>query len=122
MAACGAGITAVSPEELTDKAAWFERHWGAAKPSALPAGLVVLANNDAVTRNGRGGKPLTIAGKPYRRGLFCHAVSKVVVQLPSPGKSFSAVVGVDTNEQTSGGRGSVVFSVHAGEKELFRFH
>ena len=66
------------------------------------------------------GRPLKIADKQYSRGLYCHAVSKVVVRLPGPGKSFSAVAGVDSNEQTSGGRGSVVFSVNVGGKEGFR--
>ena len=75
-------------------------------------GLVVLANNDPVQLNARSGRPLKIADKQYSRGLYCHAVSKVVVRLPGPGKSFSAIAGVDSNDQTSGGRGSVVFSVN----------
>ena len=92
-------------------------------PSASPrpdTGLVVLANHDAVLRNTRGGRPLAIGKTTYARGLYCHAVSKVLVRLPGPGKSFSAIVGVDTNEQTSGGRGSIEFSVSAGGKRAFR--
>ena len=80
--------------------------------SPPPAGLLVLANNDPVQKNARAGKPHEAS--PTRRtpaGLYCHAVSKVVVRLPGPGKTFAATVGVDSNEQTSGGRGSVVFSV-----------
>ena len=63
---------------------------------------------------------MKIVDKQYTRGLYCHAVSKVVVRLPGPGKSFSAIVGVDSNEQTSGGRGSVVFAVKVNGKEAFR--
>ena len=105
------------------------RRWAAAKlegkqdvkdEASHEASLQVLANNDAVQLNSRGGKPLNLAGKTYTRGLYCHAASKVVVQLPSPGKSFSALVGVDSNEQTSSGRGSVVFSVKVGDTVAFQ--
>ncbi|MGB2821524.1 MAG: alpha-galactosidase [Phycisphaerae bacterium] len=120
MSARGAEVTAVTREEQKACRQWFERHWARAKPAPPPVGLLVLANHDPVRRNGRGGQPLRIADKQYRRGLYCHAVSKVVVHLPSPGREFTAVVGVDTNEQTQGGRGSVVFSVHAGGKRLYR--
>ncbi len=61
-----------------------------------------------------------IGKTPYTRGLYCHAVSKVIVRLPAPGKTFTAVVGVDTNNQTSGGRGSVVFSVTVKGKVVFK--
>lgn len=111
----------VSPEEMTEA-----RHWAAAKfegvtESALSpqVGLSVLANHDPVQLNARAGKPLNISGKQFTRGLYCHAVSKVVVTLPGPGKRFTALVGVDSNEQTSGGRGSVVFSVSVNGKKAF---
>jgi len=115
--ACGALVT---PEELAVKDKWLNEHFEKA-PAAQPApGLLVLANNDAVTKNGRGGKPLMIVDKEYKRGLFCHAVSKIVVRLPAPGKTFSAIIGVDSNEQTKPGKGSVVFSVTVEGKEAFK--
>ena len=120
MAASGATVTAVTQEELRAAGEWLGRHWSDSKPPAPPVGLVVLANHDPVARNGRGDRPLRIADAQYRRGLYCHAVSKVVVHLPSPGKTFSAVVGVDSNEQTRPGRGSVIFAVTAGGKVLYR--
>jgi len=121
MTASASFAISVSPDEMAEA-----RNWAAAKlmgrPESAPpraSGLVVLANNDPVQLNIRNGRPMKIAGKEYARGLYCHAVSKVAVRLPAPGKSFSAVVGVDSNEQTSGGRGSVVFSVSAAGKKLF---
>ena len=92
----------------------------AAHGPAAPAapGLVVLANYGAVQQNARDGKPLRIAGKTFTRGLYCHAVSKIVVRLPGPGKSLSAVVGIDTNGNYTGG--SAEFFVHAGGKRVFR--
>ncbi|MFA6291107.1 MAG: alpha-galactosidase [Victivallales bacterium] len=82
--------------------------------------LTVLANHDQVQQNIRGNKLLRIVDKEYKNGLFCHAVSKILVTLPSPGKKFSAVVGIDNNSDTRSGRGSVIFSVTAGEKTLFK--
>ena len=111
----------VSPEEMGEASQWVAAKFKGVVASEAPAvGLVVLANNDPVQLNARAGRPLKIVDKQYSRGLYCHAVSKVVVRLPGPGKSFSAIAGVDSNEQTSGGRGSVVFSVNAGGKEGFR--
>jgi alpha-galactosidase len=46
-------------------------------------------------------------------------VSKIVVKLPSPAKVFSAVIGVDSNEQTMPGKGSVIFSVSTSGKEIY---
>jgi alpha-galactosidase len=103
------------------------RAWAAAKFEGAPEsstaktpGLLVLANNDPVQKNSRGGKPLRIAMTEYSRGLYCHAFSKVIVRLPGPGQRFTAQVGIDSNEQTSGGRGSVEFSVTVGGQESFR--
>jgi alpha-galactosidase len=84
------------------------------------AGLIVHVNNNAVKQNLRNNKPLKIADAEYTRGLHCHAQSKVEVRLPGPGKTFSAVVGLDNNEQTRQGQGSVVFSVKVADREVFR--
>jgi hypothetical protein len=120
VAAQGANI-AVSPSELAEV-----RRWSAAKfegrqlaPAVEPA-LVVLANHGAVQKNARGDRPMRIVDKEYSRGLYCHAPSKIIVRLPGPGARFTAIAGVDTNDQTSGGRGSVDFSVHVGAAEKFR--
>jgi len=112
----------VQPREMQRKDQWlrerlleFKRQPSPPQPPAQP-GLIVLANHDPVRQNARGGKPMRLGKAEYTRGLYCHAVSKVVVCLPSPGKTFTAVTGVDSNDQTSGGRGSVVFSVSVKDK------
>ena len=89
------------------------------KPAST-SGLIVIANHDPVQKNGRLGKPLDINGKKYSGGLFCHATSEVVVRLPGMAREFSAVIGVDSNEQTHPGKGSVVFSLEIGKKTVFR--
>jgi len=110
----------VTPQEMAEVRKWASAKFeGRAQMPKLEPGLVVLANHDAVQKNARAGRPLRLGSAEYRRGLYCHAVSKIIVRLPGPGKSFSAVVGVDSNEQTSGGRGSIVFSVGIGGDNRF---
>lgn len=112
--------THVTPQEPARRDAWVQARFEEPSPARPPSGLVVLANHDPVIRNNRGGKPLNIAGTQHTRGLYCHAASKIVVRLPAPGRTFSAIAGVDSNEQTSGGRGSVVFSVRVSGSEEFK--
>ena len=121
MTAAQAAGPAMIPAEQAQVAEWVAAKFKGVVASEPPTlGLVVLANNDPVQLNSRAGQPLKIVDRQYTRGLYCHAVSKVVVRLPGSGKSFSAIVGVDSNEQTSGGRGSVVFTVKVNGKEAFR--
>ena len=101
------------------------RRWAAAKLEGVEIGapdpgLEVAENYDAVQKNARFGKPLRIAGTQYTRGLFCHANSRIIVRLPGPGRAFSAVVGLDSNEQTVPGKGTVIFGVGVGADEAFR--
>lgn len=112
----------VTPAEVVEARRWVAAKFAGTPDVARPqeAGLTVLANNGVVQTNARGGRPLKIVRTEYAHGLYCHAVSKVAVRLPGAGKTFTAVAGVDSNDQTSGARGSVVFSVALGGKEAFR--
>ena len=122
----GTGIldasTAATPEEMATARRWVAAKFESPRQVAqLQPGLLVLANHDPVLQNTRGeGRPLTIADATHDRGLYCHATSTVVVRLPGPGKTFTAVVGVDSNVQTIAGRGSVIFSVRIGDQQKFR--
>jgi len=110
-----------SADELTLRRDWVAaRFEGRQPPPRTDPGLIVLANHGPVLKNARAGKPLRIAGTNFSRGLLGHAPSKIVVRLPGPGDTFTAVVGLDSNEQTSGGRGSVDFSVEVAGSEKFR--
>ena len=64
--------------------------------------------------------PLVIGTKRFERGLGTHSVGHVRVRSPEPMASLSAWVGVDHNERTTGGRGSVVFVVSADGRKLYR--
>lgn len=115
------GATSPTRLEQTDAARWVAAKFQGRIDSAAPGpGLYVLANNDPVQRNARAGQPMRIAGASFTRGLYCHAVSRVVVRLPSAGAEFTAMAGVDSNDQTSGGRGSVHFAVQVNGQERFR--
>ncbi|MBN1420568.1 MAG: alpha-galactosidase [Planctomycetes bacterium] len=116
-----AGAVTPLPGELAE-AGRFAAAKLAGAPDVTPItpGLTVLANNDTPWKNGRDGKPLLLGGKAYTRGLFVHAVSRIIVRLPGEGRTFTALVGVDTHPQTTGGRGSIVFGVRVGEREAFR--
>lgn len=118
------GVTPTA-DELSRARRWTAEHFarpastsGAKAPGKTPSpGITVLAKHGPVLVNGRGdGRPLQIAGTTYSHGFICHAVSKLVVRLPQPGRTFRATVGVDTNA----GGGSIVFSVSVGEREAFR--
>lgn len=121
--ACQAASQAatVRPDEITEARQWATAKFrGELTTRPYEPGLVVEANHDPVQRNARNGRPMRIGSSQYARGLYCHAFSRVIVRLPSPGAEFNAIVGVDTNDQTSGGRGSVVFAVQVVGKEAFR--
>lgn len=83
-------------------------------------GLVVALNNGPVETNSHRGKPLKIGDREFVRGLACHAHSKIVVRLPGPGKRFVSRIGLDDNEQTHAGQGSVVFAARVGGRHKFR--
>ncbi len=111
----------VTSGELAEARGWVAAKFeGKMRIQPPDPGLEVVTNYDSVQKNARFGQPLKIVDLKYSQGLFCHAASEIVVRLPGPGKVFEAVVGVDTNEQTTGGRGSVVFSVEVAGKEVFR--
>lgn len=111
----------VTDSEMALARAWATAKFEGAIVDAPPAaGLYVIANHDPVQKNGRAGRPMNIAGVRYERGLYCHAVSRIMVRLPGAGREFIAVCGVDTNDQTAGGRGSVVFGVEVGSLPLVR--
>jgi alpha-galactosidase len=108
------------PDELAEARQWVAAKFeGIQRVRELESGLLVLANHDPVILNSRDGRPLRIAGKEYARGLYCHAQSEVVVRLPAPGKAFTAVAGLDDNDDTRRGRGSVVFSVTVDGRAAF---
>jgi alpha-galactosidase len=63
---------------------------------------------------------LTLGAKSFERGLGTHANSHIQIVSPEPLKAFAATVGLDNNERTSGGIGSVHFGVSAHGRSLYK--
>lgn len=118
---CAARAAGVSPtgDELATAVQWTQVRFMGAKSAPQTLGLEVVTNHDPVQKNGRFGEALKLRDQEYTRGLYCHAESRIIVRLPAPGKNFSAVIGIDNNENTSSGGGSVIFSVSVEGKEVY---
>ena len=114
--AIGSFAAAVSPtsDEMQATRQWAAAKFEGAKVVRQPTpGLCVIANHDPLQLNNRNGQPMRLNGKDYTRGLYCHATSKIFVRLPGPGKTFTAIAGVNNSV---GSEGSVVFSVRVNDK------
>jgi len=64
--------------------------------------------------------PLAIGTRRFARGLGTHSFSDIRIASPDPLAKLIATIGVDRNERTAGGLGSVRFAVVAGQQTLFR--
>ena len=108
-------------EELGARAQWAAAKFDLSAPAAEPAAdaIVVVSNHDPVQKDSRNGRPMKIGETDYTSGLYCHAPSRLEVKLAKPAEKFSAVIGVDHNGDTSGGRGSVEFQVKVHDNVLF---
>ena len=113
-------------EEMAQRDQWVKEHFPQRAAAVLPVpaaakaaepALMVWANYGPVMCNSIEGRPLQIAEHKFENGIYRHAPSRVQVYLPSPAKSFSAVVGILHNPKSVGG--SVVFSVRVGEKQIY---
>lgn len=116
---CPALLHAVQPSaaEMEDARRWVSAKFeGVQRPAGAMPSIEVVSNHGPVQIDRRGAEPIIIGGKTYRRGLYCHAPSKLNVRLPGPAKSFHAEIGVDARA----GGGSIIFIASAGGKELFR--
>ncbi len=112
-----------------DPAADRLRRWTAAKflnePDAhdTEASLLPKTKSGRLEINQRRGRRLLIAGTPFDRGIVMPSTGEILVRLPSPAKSFHAMVGVDSNDAgyyLNAGRGSVIASVLVAGREQFR--
>lgn len=115
----------ITPAELSERDAWFAAAFQGVNAPATETTpyLVQIANQWGPARLNQNlqGKPFTIAGTEYRRGLACHAPSRVAVRLPGPAAKFTAVVGVDSNQEwTIPGRGNCEFVVRVDGQALFQ--
>ncbi|MCL2120455.1 MAG: NPCBM/NEW2 domain-containing protein, partial [Planctomycetaceae bacterium] len=117
----------VSAAKPTDAELAAARDFAAAKLEGQPIATAkslpridVVANYGWVQPDFRGNKLLKIGNHLFRKGLYVHANSRLEIVLSKPAVKFEAVIGVDSNENTSGGRGSVRFAVAVENEKLFQ--
>ncbi|MBX7257046.1 MAG: NPCBM/NEW2 domain-containing protein [Candidatus Hydrogenedentes bacterium] len=108
-----------TPAEMAGLGQWTSANFDCAASYTPPASLTIKEHFDIVWQNCRVDKPLTLGAVQFDRGLFTHAPSDILVKLPGAAKEFTAVVGIDTNAQTRGNSGSVIFSVVANGAPVF---
>ena len=119
---CGLGL---ARQDGMEEAARFAaaKFDGVAAPRPARAHMTVRLTSGAIERNRRKGVVMRIGGRPYDGGIVMPSPGEIVVHLAAPGRMFEAVVGVDSNDlgyYSNGGRGSVVLTVEANGRELFR--
>ncbi len=64
--------------------------------------------------------PLKIGDMNFQRGIGTHSFSHLRIYSPDPIQQFCSWIGVDNNERTQGGSGSVSFSVIVDNKEIYK--
>jgi hypothetical protein len=74
-----------------------------------------LERNQSVIRT-----PMTIGTKRFTRGLGTHSFSQIRVTSPEPLAKLKASIGIDLNQRTVGGKGSVRFAVVVYGKTVYR--
>ncbi len=113
-----------SKDEMSTAKRWVAAKFsGQPEPEPAQAYLTVYLKSGSVQRDSIAGHPLRIRDKVYSHGLHCPSIGKVDVHLPSAGKAFHAVVGLDSNDvgyYANEGRGSLIASVEVGGEEKFR--
>lgn len=111
-----------APEEIQAVMDWAQRAFLGESPEDTKAVRIdVLRQDHNVLNFGRScmETPITIGEQVFAHGLGTHANSELLVQVPEGAAHFKALVGVDLNDDTRNGSGSVRFFVQAGDKTLY---
>lgn len=110
--------TPSSGEFSTAQSNW--ERWFGDQPEACYLEVVSEDVHDGI---GRGiswrGTPYQIAEKTYAHGLAFNSTKRIRIHMSQPAVRFTAEVGLENNDNTRGGTGSVTFHVFAQDKELF---
>jgi len=103
---------------------WAEAKFvGRSEPLPSEANLLLFLKPGAFARKEIQGHSFLIADRTFTDGVAMRSPGEIQVQAPSGAARFEAVLGVDSNDlgyYSNAGRGSVVASVTAGGKEIYR--
>ncbi|MBR5626340.1 MAG: NPCBM/NEW2 domain-containing protein, partial [Thermoguttaceae bacterium] len=107
--------------ELTERAEWAAAKFDLTSPNIVEIvqRIVVVANHAPVQLDNRYGRPMKMGEDTYTNGLYCHAPSHLDIKLEQPATKFKAIIGIDDNENTSTGGGTVQFIVRIGNRDIF---
>jgi alpha-galactosidase len=114
-------LLSATPKAMDEARSWVRAKFLGQPPSVVDQGyLLGYIKRGGIDRNSIDEKPLRIGSRLYQGGIHFSG-GKVVVHLPRAARSFSAVVGADSNRDDVGfgGRGSFVLSVEANGSELY---
>ena len=122
--AAGRGASGLEPSyrELTERAKWAAARFDLQAPSAedFPDRVEVRTNYAPVQKDNRYNRPMKMGEVLYTNGLYCHAPSVLDVKLSKSATRLRAVIGIDSNENTAAGGGSIQFIVRSGEEVFFK--
>lgn len=110
--------------EVADLHDWVAATFTGAYPEGdeAPVRIDVLRQDHSVLGYGRSciESPIRLGSQTFEHGLGTHANSELAVSVPAGAARFQATVGIDSNDDTQGIRGSVQFSMEVAGKEAFR--
>ncbi len=110
-----------TPEEMRTTSQWSERVFNPPQTVTTEGNNVVVILSETFQTRFNKGKfgTIKIGEKTYEKGINAHANAVLEVRAAQGVKTFSAVLGIDHNETTSGGRGSVRCYVKCGGKTVY---
>ena len=103
--------------------AWFPKDDKAQKEKRAEIQILEASNLTVFNKNAWGGA-ITLGNERIEHGICVDALNRLLVTLPKPAKKFTALVGIDNNDDTrrgaAAGKGTVTFHVIANGKELLK--
>ena len=118
--AAGRGALGLEPSsrELAERAKWAAARFDLTAPSAedFPDRVEVETNYIPVQKDFRYNRPMKMGEVLYTNGFYCHAPSRLRVILSQKATRLRAVIGIDSNENTAAGGGSIQFIVRSGRR------
>jgi alpha-galactosidase len=103
---------------------WAEAKFaGHSEPVPPETNLILGLKPGAFARKNIEGHSFLIAGRNFSDGIAMRSIGEIQIEVPQGASRFQAVLGVDGNDigyYSNAGRGSVVASVLAGAREIYR--
>jgi len=108
-------------DEFGQRKQWVESTFGTnGVTEASSLRIIKEDSNDSISRgHSWRGTPFKIRNRTYEHGLAYNSTKQLRVHLTSPAVRFVSDIGLENNDDTQRGNGSVTFHVLVGGKEVF---